>query len=60
MKVTNGLFAEMLDTILLPPLYGSFPLASPDLVCGVFKKTHGIVYCVRDQGCCQNKWVNKQ
>lgn len=46
MKVTNGLFAKMLDTILLPPLYGSFPSASPDLVCGFLKKTHGIVYTV--------------
>lgn len=38
MKVTNGLFAKMLDTILLPLLYGSFPSASPDSVCGFFKK----------------------
>lgn len=36
MQVTNGLSAEMLDTILLPPLYGLFPFASCDLVCGFF------------------------
>lgn len=45
MKVTNGLFAKMLDTILLPPLHSSFPSATPDSVYGFFKK-HGIVYSV--------------
>lgn len=49
MQVTNGLFAEMLDTILLPPLYGSFPFASRDVVCGVFFKKVGFysVFVIR-------------
>lgn len=47
--MTNGLFAEMLGTILLPPLYGSFPFASRDLVCVFFLKKVGFysVFVIR-------------